>query len=130
MSERKIVKGMYVNVFELKTIMGMFVTANLLTNRRLGSGKVLFWIPGHGGDVWLIEHPDKTRAVYSTNEMVPVYAILCKKCGKQMDTSEIKTVADKAIVDMILESTDLGIGINRCECGERVYILTKKEDNE
>lgn len=129
MSKRQIKGGIYVNVFELKTIMGMFVTADLLTNRRLGNAKALYWIPGHGGDVWLAEHPDGTRAVYSTNEMVPVHAIFCK-CGKQMNISEIKTVADRAIVDLVLENTNSGVGIWRCECGDRVYILAKKEDDE
>lgn len=129
MSKKTIAKEMYVNVFELESVVGMFVTADLLANRRLGNGKVLRWIPGHGGDVWLIEHPDGTRAVYSIDEMVPVHAIFCK-CGEQMNISEIKTVADRAIVDLVLENTNSGVGIWRCECGDRVYILAKKEDDE
>ena len=126
----KIKANIYVNVFELNTTKGIFASDELLNNRRLGIGKVLCYVPGHGGDVWCIEHPNKTQAVYSTEEMVPVYAVFCKKCGNPMDASDIKTVADKAIVDLILEETNSGIGINRCECGERVYLLCKKEDDK
>ncbi len=126
----KIKANIYVNVFELHSTMGMFVSKKLLDNRRLGFGKVVNYVPGHGGDVWFVNHPDGTQAVYSTEEMVPVHAIICMKCNGMTNISEIQTVADKGIVDLVLRKTDLGVGIYRCECGERIYLLCKKKEDQ
>lgn len=117
-----------VNVFKLDTTMGMLVSQELLNNRRLGKGTVITWVCGHGGDVWLVKHSDDTQAVYSTEEMVPIFGVICRKCGKEMEIGDIRTVADRAIVDWVFENTTAGIGIHRCECDERIFLIASKED--
>ena len=117
-----------VKVFELNTTMGMLISQELLDNRRLGKGTVITWVPGHGGDVWLVVHLDGVQSVYSTEEMKPLYGVICRECGEEMEVSDIRTVADKAIVELILDNTDSGIGVYRCKCGSRIYLLCKKEE--
>lgn len=55
---------------------GIFVTASFLANRRRSTlGRFTNFVPGHGGDVWLIAHDDGSVAPYSYRELhvyVPV----------------------------------------------------------
>lgn len=44
---------------------GFFVHPRHLEARRPGIvGNVLCWVPGHGGDVYAVDHPDGTCGVY------------------------------------------------------------------
>ena len=33
-------------------------------------GTLINWVPGHGGDVWFVEHEDSSIAAYSFTEFV------------------------------------------------------------
>lgn len=53
----------------LGTIAGMVVRQRLFQNRtRNHQGTVLGWVPGHGGDVWVIEDRHGYLAVNSHDE--------------------------------------------------------------
>lgn len=70
--EKKILitKGAKVKVVKLEPIIGIFASEQLLNNRQVYAvGEVLSWVPGHGGDVWHVEHSDGSRAVYNTDEL-------------------------------------------------------------
>ena len=66
MDVAKIEEGMSIRTHErLGSTAGMMVHRSYLDARRAGEkGKLLTWVPGHGGDLWLIEHEDGRRAVY------------------------------------------------------------------
>jgi len=66
----KIVEGMSIRTHDrLGTTAGMIVHHSYLDARRAGQkGKLLTWVPGHGGDVWLIEHEGGQQAVYAYTE--------------------------------------------------------------
>jgi len=63
--------GLRVRVAKLGTTMGIFAHNRHLATRFVGAtGKVLCWVPGHGGDVWAILHDiDGFLAVYSFTEL-------------------------------------------------------------
>lgn len=49
---------------------GFLVHEKYLSTRSPGkSGKYMGWVPGAGGDLWIIEHEDSTVAVYSFDEI-------------------------------------------------------------
>ena len=55
--------------YELGTTDGMFISLNNLNNRKRNcKGKLLSYVPGHGGDVWFIKHSKNDIAAYSINE--------------------------------------------------------------
>ena len=48
---------------------GMFVHQKHIYARRANTmGTLLQWVPGHGGDVWAVEHEDKSIATYCVTE--------------------------------------------------------------
>lgn len=51
--------------------LGYLVAADLIANRRIGTtGRVVTWVPGHGGDVVLVEQAvDGHGAVYCLDEL-------------------------------------------------------------
>lgn len=58
------------------------------------------------------------------------FRVYCKKCSKEMASDDIKTVGDKAIVEKILEETNLAIAIYTCTCKEKAYLLVKKNKQD
>lgn len=59
--------------YELGTTDGMLISPNNLNNRKRNcKGKLLSYVPGHGGDVWFIEHSPNDIAAYAINEFVVV----------------------------------------------------------
>ena len=60
-------------VFELESTRGMLIKQVHLDNRVPNAeGTVLGYVPGHGGDVWWVEHADKKVAAYSFAEFNPL----------------------------------------------------------
>jgi hypothetical protein len=48
---------------------GMIIAPEILANRRAGaSGTLRAYVPGHGGDVWFVEHKGGAVAAYAYNE--------------------------------------------------------------
>lgn len=55
--------GLRVRITKDEGTMGMMIAAKNLNNRAVGkTGKVKGYAPGHGGDVWWIEHDDGSGA--------------------------------------------------------------------
>ena len=53
-----------------KQVKGMMINAKHLQARRANAiGNVRGYVPGHGGDVWWVEHADGSVAAYCFNEM-------------------------------------------------------------
>lgn len=52
---------------------GMLIKQPYLDARlALAEGTVHNWVPGHGGDVWWVEHTDGSIAAYCFNEFDPL----------------------------------------------------------
>ena len=68
--------GLWVEITKLEPDFekGLLVVPQLISNRCIGKiGIVNQWVPGHGGDVWKISHPeDETAAVYGFTEFEEV----------------------------------------------------------
>jgi hypothetical protein len=65
--------GLRVRITHLGNTQGMVIHGRYLRTRRLGAtGRTIGWIPGHGGDVWGVEHDDGTVAAYCINEFEAV----------------------------------------------------------
>lgn len=66
-------QGERVRIGRLRTTTGMVVHSAYVEARKEGAvGTVVQIVPGHGGDVWLVEHDDDhARAVYCVTEMDP-----------------------------------------------------------
>jgi hypothetical protein len=48
---------------------GMIIAPKILANRRPGaSGTLRSYVPGHGGDVWFVEHAGGDIAAYAYDE--------------------------------------------------------------
>lgn len=55
---------------ELDSTSGMMVSPRHIECRRPSAkGTVRGWVPGHGGDVWWVEHEDGTVGAYCFNEL-------------------------------------------------------------
>jgi len=55
----------------LESTDGMLINCKHLDVRRPNAtGRYIGWVPGHGGDVWWVEHDDGIVAAYSYNEIV------------------------------------------------------------
>lgn len=66
----KINIGIKVVVSKLEDEKGMMIKQYLLNNRRLGAkGRVLDYVPGHGGDVWWVKHESGVVAPYCFTEL-------------------------------------------------------------
>jgi hypothetical protein len=65
--------GMFVKTVErLGGTSGMLIHPKHLSARRPnGIGVVWGWVPGHGGDVWLVRHPDDEIGAYVYDEFEP-----------------------------------------------------------
>jgi hypothetical protein len=48
---------------------GMVVNPSYLANRTAGPGVIVAVVPGHGGDVWFVDHADGRRAAYTVLEL-------------------------------------------------------------
>jgi hypothetical protein len=59
-------------VFNLESTAGILVKPEYLEARRPDTeGTVKKYIPGHGGDVWWVEHKDGSIAAYAFTEFQP-----------------------------------------------------------
>ncbi len=67
----KIREGLRVRVIADNGTMGMFVKKEHLALRRVGAtGTILYYVPGHGGDVWWVKHDAcDDIAAYSFTEL-------------------------------------------------------------
>ena len=64
-------KGTPVITKKLQSTTGIIANAEYLNNRRADMpGTIWGWLPGHGGDVWVIQH-EHGDAVYFTEEFEP-----------------------------------------------------------
>jgi hypothetical protein len=64
--------GTEVEVGKLGSTQGMLVAEKHLVARQANSkGRLLNWVPGHGGDVWAVDHGGRRIAVYSIDEIKP-----------------------------------------------------------
>lgn len=68
--------GLRVKITKDEDTGGLFINPKYLDNRSVGkTGKVLGYVPGHGGDVWWVEHDGESGvAAYCYNEFeeIPV----------------------------------------------------------
>ena len=56
-------------VVMLETADGILVVKKHLDARRANcKGRLLNWVPGHGGDVWFVQHESDDIAAYSITE--------------------------------------------------------------
>jgi hypothetical protein len=63
--------GVRIKTTTLGSTKGIFVRQHFLDARKAGvTGTVTGFVSGHGGDVWWVEHEDKTVGVYSVSELV------------------------------------------------------------
>lgn len=61
----------------LRTTQGFLIGPQYLAARRADApGKVRAMVPGHGGDVWYIEHDDGTVAAYCYDEFVELVVVV------------------------------------------------------
>lgn len=66
-------QGLRVRITRDEGTMGMMIAPKYLSTRRVGAtGTVKSWVPGHGGDVWWIEHDDGSVAAYCFTEFEEV----------------------------------------------------------
>jgi len=64
--------GMEVRIVDIKPAFGYTVSAKHLKARRMGNtGIVREMIPGHGGEVFAVQHNDRSIAVYRHDEFEP-----------------------------------------------------------
>jgi len=64
--------GMRVKVTCLHSTRGMLIATEDLNRRRLNAtGTVQGFVPGHGGDVWWVQHDTGEVAPYSFDEIDP-----------------------------------------------------------
>jgi hypothetical protein len=60
-------------VAKLDTTDGMLIAAHNLDARKPNTeGTVVGYVPGHGGDVWWVQHNDGVMAAYAFNEIQEV----------------------------------------------------------
>ena len=65
--------GIKVKITHLEDTDGMFVHQKHLIARSIGSiGTVSSYVPGHGGDVWFIDHADGSIGAYTFAEFEEV----------------------------------------------------------
>lgn len=69
--ERKPERGQVVVTLPRDDTRGFIVAEENMSVRKAGIGRVLSFVPGHGGDVWFVEHPDRSIGAYSTKEFAP-----------------------------------------------------------
>jgi hypothetical protein len=59
-------------VAELKDTTGIYLNPIYIYARRPDRlGRVMSYVPGYGGDVWWVEHDDRSVAFYQSCELVP-----------------------------------------------------------
>lgn len=69
---QRITVGMRVKVGKLESTMGFIVREKHMKVRKTGvTGTVRCYVPGHGGDVWFIQHDDGAIGAYGTDEFEP-----------------------------------------------------------
>ncbi len=73
MDLNEVKSGLRVKTTELGKTTGMMIAAEHLTVRATGVvGVVKNWVPGHGGDVWFMEHEGSNDVgAYAFNEFEP-----------------------------------------------------------
>ena len=65
--------GLKVKITKLRSTSGMMIHPKRLAVRKAGAkGTVLGYVPGHGGDVWWIEHVDGQVGAYCYDEFKPI----------------------------------------------------------
>ena len=65
--------GERVVVYRLGSTDGFLIHANNMANRKVGAvGTVTSYVPGHGGDVWFVEHDGGLVGAYCYDELRPV----------------------------------------------------------
>ena len=65
--------GLRVKTKKLRGTKGFLIHPKHLTVRRKGvTGTVKMWVPGHGGDVWFVQHDNSDDVgAYSFTELEP-----------------------------------------------------------
>jgi len=64
------VRRLFVRAARLESTVGYMVAPKHLSSRSLGRvGVVLYWVPGHGGDVWAVQHDNEDIGVYCYTEL-------------------------------------------------------------
>ena len=53
---------------------GLWVTERHLNAMKLAEGTVIGWVPGHGGDVWWVQHDDGSVGAYYYTDLEYVTA--------------------------------------------------------
>lgn len=65
-------EGDEVITLDLESTEGMIVPGRLIESRKANMpGVIIGYVPGHGGDVWYVDHFAEAQAVYSTSELAP-----------------------------------------------------------
>lgn len=73
MNSNDVTPGIKVVVNKLETTEGMSIAQEILKMRTLtAQGIVKGHVPGHGGDVWFVEHGPGCVAAYCFTEIEPV----------------------------------------------------------
>ncbi len=71
MDVAEIYTGLRVKVVRLRKTTGMLIASKHLNVRAAGkTGTVRGWVPGHGGDVWFVQHDNSDEiGAYSFTEL-------------------------------------------------------------
>lgn len=74
MQDRDVKPGLWVKTTKLGKTVGMTIAEKHLSVRKEGvEGTVLNYVPGHGGDVWYVQHRDTSDVgAYMFTEFEPV----------------------------------------------------------
>lgn len=74
MQDSDVKQGMWIKTTKLGDSKGMTIAYKHLSVRQEGvEGTVLGWVPGHGGDVWFVQHRDSQDVgAYVFTEFEPV----------------------------------------------------------
>ena len=72
MDLQKVEVGLRIKTIKLHSTKGMMIKSHHLEVRKAGvEGVVKGYVPGHGGDVWWVEHDDGKVGAYCFNEFKP-----------------------------------------------------------
>jgi len=64
-------EGQRVRITHLGDVKGFLVDKKYMEGRRPSLGVINQEVPGHGGDVWFVEHDNGGIAAYCVDEMEP-----------------------------------------------------------
>ena len=73
MKRKKVKIGLQVKIIKVTPAFGFLVGEEHLKARRSDdTGVITGWVPGHGGDVWWVRHPDGHTGAYMFTEFEPI----------------------------------------------------------